>query len=231
LRTGANDLLYSYSYSSRDIVSSNTTTGAASDQKVIASNLGALADYTITQNGRVYFLDASTAPFGMTDSPGQPRIALRSISRPDELPAPRALALSPDQSMLVVTDADSRYSWSFQIAADGTLVDGEPFYRLELPETTMLSWQSGTRGVIEDANGEVYFATPLGIQVSMQNGRIAEILNPPIPGGGPLTAITFAENGDQSWLYAAQDGKLYRRPVKVTGANAWTVVKPPKPTL
>jgi hypothetical protein len=28
-----------------------------------------------------------------------------------------------------------------------------------------------------------------------------------------------------------QDGKLYRRPVKVIGANAWTLVKPPKPTL
>ncbi len=133
--------------------------------------------------------------------------------------------------MLVVTDANSRYCWSFQIAADGTLENGEPFYRLELPETTMQSWRSGTRGVVEDANGMVYFATPLGIQVSMQNGRIAEILNPPIPGGGPLTAITFNQIGDQSWLYAAQDGKLFRRPVKVTGANAWTIVKPPKPTL
>jgi hypothetical protein len=38
-------------------------------------------------------------------------------------------------------------------------------------------------------------------------------------------------NGDQNWLYVAQDGKLFRRPVKVTGANAWTVTKPPKPTL
>jgi hypothetical protein len=77
----------------------------------------------------------------------------------------------------------------------------------------------------------VYFPTALGIQVAMQNGRIVEILNPPEPGGGPLTAITFAGNGDQNWIYVAQDSKLFRRPVKVTGANAWTVVKPPKPTL
>jgi hypothetical protein len=231
LRIGANDLLYSYSSFTRDIVTSNTATGAASDQKVIASSLGALGDFTVTQNGMVYFLDASTAPFGMVDSTGQHRVALRWISRPDEIAAPRDLAFSPDQSMLVVTDAESRYSWSFQIAADGTLINGEPFYRLELPETTVLSWQSNTRGAIEDITGMVYFATPLGIQVSMQNGRIAEILNPPIPGGGPLAAITFDQIGDQSWLYAAQDGKLFRRPVKVTGANAWTVVKPPKPTL
>jgi len=83
----------------------------------------------------------------------------------------------------------------------------------------------------EDTNGMVYFATALGIQICMQNGRVAEILNPPEPGGGPLTAITFSQAGDQNWLYAAQGGKLYRRPVKVTGANAWTLVKPPKPTL
>ncbi len=79
--------------------------------------------------------------------------------------------------------------------------------------------------------GEVFFATSVGIQIAMQNGRIAEILNSPITGGGPLTAITFDQIGDQNWLYAAQDGKLFRRPVKVTGATAWTVVKPPKPTL
>jgi hypothetical protein len=134
--------------------------------------------------------------------------------------------------MLVVTDADSRYSWSFQIAADGSLINGEPFYRLEIPETT--EWNLlGSRiwSVAEDTNGNVYFATPIGIQVAMQNGRIAEILNPPMPGGGPLAAMTFAGSGDQNWLYVVQGGKLFRRPVKVTGANAWTVVKPPKPML
>lgn len=65
----------------------------------------------------------------------------------------------------------------------------------------------------------------------MQNGRVMEILNPPLPGGGPLSAITFAGSGDNRWIYVAQGRKLFRRRVKVTGANAWTVVKPPKPTL
>jgi hypothetical protein len=71
----------------------------------------------------------------------------------------------------------------------------------------------------------------MGVQICMQNGRVVEILNPPLPGGGPLTAIAFAGNENANWLYVAQDGKLFRRHVKVTGANAWTVVKPPKPTL
>ncbi len=230
LRMGANDRLYTYSPSNGEIVSSNTATGTASDQKTIARNLVDVADFAITQNGTIYFLDGSTATVGVIDPSGQQRVALRWTDLSGELIAPKRLALSPDQSMLVVTDTVSRYSWSFQIAADGTLENGEPFYRLELPETTMMSWQSGTRGAVEDVNGIVYFATPLGIQISMQNGRVAEILNPPVP-GAPITAITFAGAADASWVYVAENGKLYRRPVKVTGANAWTVVKPPKPTL
>jgi hypothetical protein len=82
-------------------------------------------------------------------------------------------------------------------------------------------------------DGQVYFATPLGIQIAMQNGRVTEILNPPDPSspGAPLTAITFAGSNGTNWIYATEGGKLYRRLVKVTGANAWTVVKPPRPTL
>jgi hypothetical protein len=87
--------------------------------------------------------------------------------------------------------------------------------------------------VAEDTNGNVYFATPLGIQVAMQNGRIMQILNPPDPStpGAPIAALTFASTGETNWLYIVENGKLYRRPVKVAGANAWTVAKPPKPTL
>ena len=107
--------------------------------------------------------------------------------------------------MLVVTDAVSRYSWSFQIAADGTLVNGEPFYRLELPETTMLGWQSGTRARWKTRMAMVYFATPLGIQISMQNGRVAEILNPPDARRRPLIARSLLQpHGDSNWLYVAR---------------------------
>ena len=59
-----------------------------------------------------------------------------------------------------MTDGESRFSWSFQIAADGSLINGEPFYRLEMPEAGR---KSGVQRVFEDADGQVYFATPLGV--------------------------------------------------------------------
>jgi sugar lactone lactonase YvrE len=229
LRMGADGRLYSYSEKNRCIVSSSIATDVASDQKIVArfpaKAAGTVVDFVVARSGMIYYLDGLTPEIHIIDSSGRPRDTL--------LYAPMGtaggLALSPDQSMLVVTDTVSRYNWSFQIAADGTLINGEPFYRLELPETTA-GWQSRAQGVVEDLNGQVYFATPLGIQVSMQNGRVVEILNVPRP-GGQIAGLTFAASGDSSWLYLAEHSRLFRRPVKVTGANAWTIVKPPKPTL
>lgn len=226
LRLGADGRWYAL-LGTDEIVSLNETTGSSNDLKIIARGLG-IYDFVVAQNGTIYFSGSGRTASGRIDASG--KVETQEMGR--AIVAPMGLALSPDQSMLVATDALGRYSWSFQIAADGSLINGEPFYRLEIPETTESSLQ-GDRiwSVAEDTNGMVYFATPLGIQVAMQNGRIVEILNLPIPGGGPLAAITFAGNGDQNWLYVVQDGKLFRRPVKVAGATAWTVVKPPKPTL
>ena len=139
-----------------------------------------------------------------------------------EIALPHGLALSPDQAMLVVSDAQSRFSWSFQLSADGGLIHGEPFYRLEMPES---GWMSGVTGVTLDSIGQVYFATPLGVQMCEANGRTAAILNAPEPGA--ITALALA--GD--WLYVAEGGKLFRRPVKVKGVPAWAPAKLPRPPL
>ena len=228
LRFGADGRLYA-SMGTDEIVSFHKTTGPPNDLKIIARGLG-IYDFVVAQNGTIYFSGSGRTPSGRIDASG--KVETQEMDR--SIVAPMGLAFSPDQSMLVVTDAIGRYSWSFQIAADGSLINGEPFYRLELPETTESSLL-GDRiwSVAEDTNGNVYFATPLGIQVAMQNGRIMQILNPPDPStpDAPIAALAFATSGDTNWLYVVKNGKLYRRPVKVTGANAWTVVKPPKPTL
>jgi gluconolactonase len=229
LRMGPDDRLYA---AIRDgIFSWSTDNGVASDRKAVAAVAFGARDFVITRKGVLYLLHAGGIK--VIDTAGHIPVAgpSRDFASGGEIGMPSGLALSPDQSMLVITAEYSRYSWSFQLAEDGTLENGEPYYRLEMPGSPDNGVETVAQGAIEDTNGMVYFATPLGIQIAMQNGRIVEILNPPIPGGGPLTAITFAGTGDQNWLYVAQDGKLFRRPVKVTGANAWTIVKPPKPTL
>ncbi len=143
-----------------------------------------------------------------------------------ELTTPSSVALSPDQAMLIVTDSHSRYQWSFQLAADGSLQNGEPFYRLEMPETGPIT---GATSAMEDSIGQVYFATPIGIQVCEANGRVAAILNSPVASEA-VTAIAWGGK-DLNWIYAAAGGRVYRRPVKVKGTASWTVLKLPVPPL
>lgn len=102
---------------------------------------------------------------------------------------------------------------------------GEPFFRLELPESAS---SVGATGVAYDVTGQVYFATELGIQITEANGRLENILNGPDPGG--VRDIVFA-GSDSKWLYASTGRRLYRRPVKIAGATPFTPVKPPKPPL
>ena len=95
----------------------------------MAQNVEA-TDLAISAKGAIYFTDATRKTVGYVDGNGQTRVVYsggESRSRP-------ASPSHPIRRCSVVTDAQSRFSWSFQIAADGSLLNGEPFYRLEMPE-------------------------------------------------------------------------------------------------
>jgi gluconolactonase len=76
--------------------------------------------------------------------------------------------------------------------------------------------------------GQVYFATPMGVQMCEANGRMAAVFNPPEHGG--VSSVVFAGK-KMEWMYVAEGGKLFRRPVKVAGVTAGMLVKLPKPPL
>ena len=217
LTVGPDGRLYVSQPARKRIVSYSAS---GSDERVVAQNVEAHG-IAITARGTIYFSDGVHKTVGHIDEKGQTRIVYNG----GEIALPSGIALSPDQAMVVVTDAQARYSWSFQIAPDGSLTNGEPFYRLEMPET---GWMSGVHGVTEDSIGQVYFATAVGVQVCEANGRVAQILNP--PEHGTISNLAFAGK-DLNWLYVAEGGKLFRRPVKVKGVAAWAPVKPPRPPL
>jgi sugar lactone lactonase YvrE len=198
--------------------------GPGGDEKTVARDVEA-HDFALTEKGTIYFIDQQHKTVGLVDAAGHVRVVYDG----GEMSMPAGIALSPDQAMVFVSDAQSRLSWSFQIATDGSIENGEPFYRLEMPEQ---GWMSHTEGIATDAGGAAYFATPIGIQVCEPSSRVIEILNAPEPdpNAGSLTSITFA-GADPTWLYVVQGNKLYRRPVKVSYAPVWAPIKPPKPLL
>jgi gluconolactonase len=217
LTVGPDGRLYVSQPARKRIVSYGASGG---DEKVVAQNVESHG-IAITARGTIYFTDVVHKTVGYIDEKGHSRIVYNG----GEIALPSGISLSPDQAMLVVTDAQARYSWSFQIAPDASLINGEPFYRLEMPEA---GWMSGVQGVTEDSIGQVYFATAVGVQVCEANGRVAQILNP--PEHGTISNLAFAGR-DLNWLYVAEGGKLFRRPVKVKGVAAWAPLKPPRPPL
>ncbi len=216
LRMGADGRLYASQRTHKRIVSY----GMGGDEKLVSKDVEA-DDLALTATGGIYYTGSAHRTVGYIDPQGKNRIVYKG----EDLAIPAGLALSPDQGMLVVTDGQARYSWSFQIGADGGLINGEPFYRLQMPEE---GWMSGIDGAMLDSIGQVYFASAIGIQVCEANGRVAMILNK--PDLGTIGSIAFAGK-DWSWLYLAEDGRLFRRPTRVAGVPAWSPVKPPKPPL
>jgi gluconolactonase len=138
---------------------------------------------------------------------------------------PNGIRLSPDQSLLLVDDPDLKWVLSFQVQADGSLRDAEPFYRLETRDD---SSRTGAAGMTVDSLGYLYVATRLGIQVCDQPGRVVTIINP--PASGPVLGVAFG-GADLQDLYVDVGDQLYRRHLLRKGVLPWVLQKPPAPHL
>jgi gluconolactonase len=218
LRVGADGRVYATQLAASRVVSY----GPSGDEKVVAQSIQA-NDLALTKSGAIYFVDTAHKNVGYINEKGQRRIVYNG----GEIMNPTALTLTPDQAMLLVADGMDRYQWSFQIAADGSLANGEPFQRLEMPEEGLFS---GVGGLTVDTLGHMWATSAMGIQVCEQPGRCTNILNKPEFTAAPVTSIAFG-GPDRAWLYVTQGGKIFRRETRRTGVVAWEPVKPPQPGL
>ena len=132
------------------------------------------------------------------------------------------ITLSPDQTLLYVSDYRSHWVYSYLIQPDGTLLYKQRFCWLHVPDT---SDQSNADGMRVDREGRLYVATAMGIQVCDQAGRVQCIIPTP---NRRLSNFTFGgEHFDT--LFATCGDKVYKRKLKVIGANAWAAPNKPAP--
>ncbi len=135
------------------------------------------------------------------------------------------VTLSPDQTLLYVADFASHWVYSYQVQPDGSLLHKQRFFHLHSPDTAD---SSGADGIRVDRNGRLYVATQLGIQVCDQAGRVNCIIPTP---NGRVANLCFG-GADFQTLYATCGDRVYKRKVKVKGANAFEPpLKPAKPRL
>jgi gluconolactonase len=176
-------------------------------------------DLAVTARGALYFSDPPHHRVWYIDPGGNKRVVYEGIDFPN------GVRLSPDQSLLMVADTNGKWVWSFQVQPDGSLANGEPFYRLETPDD---SSASGADGMTLDTDGYLYVATKLGIQVCDQPGRVVAILSKPSTAW--LANVAFGGPGLEM-LYATAGDKVYRRHMRRKGFVPWAPVKPPNPQL
>jgi sugar lactone lactonase YvrE/enterochelin esterase-like enzyme len=185
-------------------------------------------DLAVTPAGAVYFTESEARKVWRIAADGKRNVAFDAI-HDGNIMMPNGVRLSPDHSLLVVADTVGRDSWSFLIQPDGSLADGEPFYRLAIPESVSSGpVRSGADGLTFDDQGYAYFATKLGIQICDQPGRVVGIVRK--PSTADLSNLVFG-GADMQTIYVTAGDKVFRRHLRRKGVFPWQPVKPPRPQL
>ena len=126
------------------------------------------------------------------------------------------LAYRPDRWLLSVADGRSKWAYSYQINADGTLGDGERFFWLHVPD-----WEddAGAESVCYAREGPMLVATRWGIQVCADDGPTQVIL--PMPDHGRPVGVCLGGR-EMDTLFAFCGDKIWKRKVKVHAVGAFT---------
>ena len=180
-------------------------------------------DLVVAKNGNIYV----TVPDG-TEKPSRLYLVRPNGEKTvvDEgLKFANGAALTPDQTQLYVTESATHWVWIYSINADGSLANKQRYGWLHVPDAGENAWPDGLKC---DTAGRVYVASRLGIQILDQVGRVNAIL--PVPAGQASNCCFGGSNFDT--LYVSCGDKVYRRKLKVRGANSFdNTFKPKKPSL
>ncbi|MGO9462687.1 MAG: alpha/beta hydrolase-fold protein [Isosphaeraceae bacterium] len=131
------------------------------------------------------------------------------------------LAYRPDQWLLSVADGHSRWAYSYQINADGTLSNKERFFWLHVPD-----WEddAGAESICYAREGPMLVATRFGIQVCADDGPTQVIL--PTPDRGRVKGVCLG-GPEMNTLFAVCRDKIWKRKVQIHAVGAfspWTPV-------
>ncbi|MEX2233108.1 MAG: SMP-30/gluconolactonase/LRE family protein [Cyclobacteriaceae bacterium] len=182
-------------------------------------------DITISFNGNIY----------VTSPDGRERPSKLYLIKPngerslvDEgLKFANGLCLSPDQTQLYVTESATHWVWVYQIQPDGTLSHKQKYGWLHVRDADENAWSDGLKC---DRDGRIYVASLSGIQIMDQLGRVNAIIPAPKT-KGQVSNLCFG-GPDFDMMYITCHDKVFRRKVKVKGANNFEKpVKPSNPRL
>lgn len=184
-------------------------------------NLGRPNDLVVDRKGFVYFTDSGVNPnanpkpdLSKTAKPAvyriSPEYVLERIA--NDITRPNGIQLSPDEKTLYVANTAGEHVLAFDIAANGKIGPKREFARLEGFRQTENGPTSGADGLAVDAEGRLYVATNVGVQVFSSKGEaLGTIALPKRPQN-----LAFA-GPDKKQLYVVGSGAVWRVPVLTAG--------------
>jgi enterochelin esterase-like enzyme len=182
--------------------------------------------------GRLYFAGNNDALIGRVDSDGSYQY-LHGMDLHSGVLRTSAgeICLSPDQSLLYVTGHNGGID-CLQLRSEPPLFQyAQHYYLMEDPQ--VMRYRLEVRAMCVDANGWLYVATSLGVQVCDQAGRVNFI----IPTPGQPKDICFGGK-DLGGLFIACENEhyrtyIYKRTTKAHGivSGQMAPIKPPPPKL
>ncbi|MCE4553990.1 SMP-30/gluconolactonase/LRE family protein [Roseateles cellulosilyticus] len=191
---GANGLGFSPTGELVAVQVNDTRVGTLGDAaKTLASDWGGKPfgrpnDLVVARDGTIYFTDSGrnanqAAPVG-TAEPAPPAVYRLKAGRLDriatDITRPNGIQLSPDEKTLYVADTAGDSVLAYALQADGSLGPRRNFVRLAgYRQAQNGSWSSGADGLAIDAQGRLYVATNVGVEVFDAAGQALGVISLP----------------------------------------------------
>jgi gluconolactonase len=174
-------------------------------------SLRGLNDFVVSSKGDIYATDVGTynqpkysvpTKIHYIPSGGTPRVAAETR---DFLALPNGIVLSPDEKTLYVADSRNNSGMAWDVRTDGSLANGRAFARSRITEAMDRDFTLQANGLAIDADGRLYVAMPLGVQVFSPGG----VYLGTIPAGLKIQSVSFAGPNKQ-YLYMLAQRAVWR---------------------
>lgn len=201
---GPDGKLYGCRNGDQQIVIYNTDDGS---HEVIAEGFGS-NDLVVDAAGGIYVTEPPTGKLWYIAPDRSKRVVAEGL-------APNGVILTHDGGTLVVTDRENPWLWAFRVHDDGSLDGKDSYYRpLRVP---FGEERPRSDGMTVDADGRLYVATAVGIQVFDPTGRPCGVILKPDASRTKSGSNVCFGGPNHNWLYYTVTDKVYRRKVKSNG--------------
>ena len=119
----------------------------------------------------------------------------------------RSVVIAPDYRFCVTAEQNTHHLISTIISQQGEMKYSEPFYYLHNLSNGV---SQPTGNMAFDTNGNLYVATPMGVQVADHNGRVRAILSLP---AGEVETLAFSGH----YFFVRCGNRLFVRKMKAEG--------------